>query len=166
MSLYAYVHIRHTHLYHWSAPSCYSSTTVFNDCYSELMPYTRLLTLSELVVMTHINVKATPINDNNYNCHNKYNSYRTCLTNHMGSISRHITPLVTNSLGDGYTQTHTHTHTRTHTHTYWRSAQDQFVTRFEISHLPNYKYLEIPILIIWSIVTWEGNWYMKFATIL
>ena len=33
----------------------------------------------------------------------------------MGSISRHITPLVINSLGDRHTQTHTHTHTNTHT---------------------------------------------------
>ena len=32
----------------------------------------------------------------------------------MGSISRHITPLVIMSLEDG----HTHTHTHTHKHTY------------------------------------------------
>ena len=34
-----------------------------------------------------------------------YNSCRTCLTNRMGSLSRHIMPLVINSLGRG--QTHT-----------------------------------------------------------
>ena len=33
----------------------------------------------------------------------------------MGSISRHITPLVINSLGGGHTQTHTHTDVRTET---------------------------------------------------
>ena len=36
------VHIRHTHLYNWSTPSCYASTAAFNDCYSELTPYTAL----------------------------------------------------------------------------------------------------------------------------
>ena len=41
-----------------------------------------------------------------------YNSCRICLTNHIGSISRHITPLVINSLGAD-TQTHRHTHTYT-----------------------------------------------------
>ena len=50
-----------------------------------------------------------------------YKSHRTYLTNRMGSISHHITPLVINSLGGGHTHahthTHTHTHTRTHTHT-------------------------------------------------
>ena len=33
----------------------------------------------------------------------------------MGSISRHITPLVINSLGGGHT--HTHANTQIHTHT-------------------------------------------------
>ena len=41
----------------------------------------------------------------------------------MGSISRHITPLVINSLGGGHTHKHTHTHTQTHIQT---SAQEQF----------------------------------------
>ena len=48
--------------------------------------------------MTRINAKATPIND-------------TCLTNRMGSVSCHITPLVINSLGGRHTRKHTHTHT-------------------------------------------------------
>ena len=39
---YAYVHVHHAHLYSWSALSCYSSTAAFNDCYSELIPYTML----------------------------------------------------------------------------------------------------------------------------
>ena len=58
------------------------------------------------------NSKATPINDNDYSCHN--NSCRTCLTKRMESISRHITLLVINSLGGGDTHTQTHTHTHTH----------------------------------------------------
>ena len=37
-----YVYVRHTHPYNLSTPSCYSSTAVFNDCYSVLMPYTAL----------------------------------------------------------------------------------------------------------------------------
>ena len=40
-----------------------------------------------------------------------YKSHRTYLTNHMESISHHITPLVINSLGGGHTRKHTHTHT-------------------------------------------------------
>ena len=35
----------------------------------------------------------------------------------MGSISRHITPLVINSLGGRHTHANTHTHTHTHMHT-------------------------------------------------
>ena len=38
--------------------------------------------------MTRINAKPMPINDND-----TYNSYKTCLTNFMESISRHVTPL-------------------------------------------------------------------------
>ena len=60
--------------------------------------------------MKRSNAKAMPINDNDYNC-----SYRACLTNRMGSISRHIMPLVINSLRGGHTHTHTHKHTHTHT---------------------------------------------------
>ena len=69
-----------------------------------------------LVSTTHTKSKATPINDNNYSCHN-YNCCRTCLTNRMESISCHITPLVINSLGSGHTHTHTHTQTQTKTQT-------------------------------------------------
>ena len=39
---YAHVHICHTNLYNWSAPSCYSSTAALNDCCIELTPYTVL----------------------------------------------------------------------------------------------------------------------------
>ena len=41
-----------------------------------------------------------------------YNSCRICLTNLIGSISHHVTPLVINSLGAD-TQTHEHTYTYT-----------------------------------------------------
>ena len=42
MSQYTYIHVRHTQPYNLSAQSCYLSTAVFNDCYSELTPYTVL----------------------------------------------------------------------------------------------------------------------------
>ena len=67
ISLKAYVHIRHTHLYNRSIPSCYTSTAA-------------LMTVT-VVSMMRINAKAMPINDINYNCHKNYNSCRTCLTN-------------------------------------------------------------------------------------
>ena len=46
----------------------------------------------------------------------------TCLTNHMGCISPHITTLVIviNSLEGGDTHTHTHKHTDVHTETVLR----------------------------------------------
>ena len=40
-----------------------------------------------------------------------YKRHRTDMTNHMGSIARHITPLVINSLGARHTHKHTHMHT-------------------------------------------------------
>ena len=42
----------------------------------------------------------------------KYKSHKTYLTNHMGSISHHITPLVINSLRGRHTHTTTHTDIR------------------------------------------------------
>ena len=50
MSQYAYVHVRHTHPYNLSVLSCYSSAAVFNDCYSELTPYTVLANSYEVSV--------------------------------------------------------------------------------------------------------------------
>ena len=47
-----------------------------------------------------------------------YSSYITCLTNHMGFISRRIMPLVINNLRGKHTHIHTHTNTHTQTHTY------------------------------------------------
>ena len=50
-----------------------------------------------------------PTNDIDYRCHIKAIEHGY-LTNHMGSISHHIMPLVINSLGSGHTRTqHTHT---------------------------------------------------------
>ena len=51
-------------------------------------------------VMAYFNSKATPTNDTDNSC---LKSCRTCLTNHMGSISHHSTSLVINSLGGGHT---------------------------------------------------------------
>ena len=59
-----YVHVYHTHLYN----SILSSTAAFNNCYSELTTYT-VLANSGLVSTMHTNVKATPINDNDYSCY-------------------------------------------------------------------------------------------------
>ena len=42
MTRYAYVYVNHTHLGNWSAPPCYFTTAVLNDCYSEVMAYTVL----------------------------------------------------------------------------------------------------------------------------
>ena len=69
MPQYAYVHICHTQPYKWNAPSCYSSTAAFNNCYSELMPYAALANSYELLSTMHTNAKAMPINDNDYICH-------------------------------------------------------------------------------------------------
>ena len=57
---------------------------------------------------SHIYAYITPTTDTDYSCHIKDGTY---LTNCMGSISHHITPLVNNSLGAD-TQTHTHTYIR------------------------------------------------------
>ena len=61
------IHLHHTHPYSLSAPSCYSSTAVFNNCYSELMPYTALA--NSYVSTMRTNSKAMPINDNDYSFH-------------------------------------------------------------------------------------------------
>ena len=53
-----------------------------------------------------------------------YKRHRTYLTNHMGPISRHITPLVINSLRVG-------THTRTHAHTY-RHSRTEVILRNQV----------------------------------
>ena len=55
-----------------------------------------------------------PTIDINHSCH--IEAIELILTNHMASISRHIMPLVINSLGAD-----AHTHTRTHRHS-WTEA--------------------------------------------
>ena len=57
-----------------------------------------------------MDAKATPIKQ--YWLQLPSKSHRTYLSNHMGSIS-HITPLVINSLGGGYTHKHTYTNPQT-----------------------------------------------------
>ena len=64
-----YAHVHHTHPYNWSASSCYSSTAAFNDCYSELKPYTVLAKCYGVSAYDAYQFQATPINDNDYNCH-------------------------------------------------------------------------------------------------
>ena len=61
-----------------------------------------------------MDAKATPTNDTNYSCHMK--AIKLNLTNHMGSISHRIMPLVINSLRDGHT--HTNTYVYMHMTTY------------------------------------------------
>ena len=61
----------------------------------------RWLTLIGLVSMTLMDAYVTPTNNIDYSCLIK--AIELVLTNHMGSISHHITPLVINSLGDGHT---------------------------------------------------------------
>jgi len=57
----------------------------------------------------------------NFNCHiNERETPKTCLTNHKGSISHYIMPIVINSFGGR------HTHTCTHMHTYRHYGQKQF----------------------------------------
>ena len=54
----------------------------------------------------------------------------------MGFISRHITPLVINSLGGG------HTHTSTHTHTYIRLHRNNFKNQARAGHRPAHTWLK------------------------
>ena len=65
------------------------------------------LTLIRLIFMMCFNCKAMPTNNMDYSCH--YRSCRSCLTDHLGSMSHHITP--------HYYQRQTHKHT--HTHKLW-----------------------------------------------
>ena len=44
----------------------------------------------------------------------------------MGFISRHIMPLVINSLGGGHTHMRVHVHTHTHTHTHTLHGQTNY----------------------------------------
>ena len=59
--------------------------------------------------MTHMDTYIMLTKNADYNCYIK--AVKLILTNHMGSISRHIMPLVSNSLRGGHT--HTYKHSRT-----------------------------------------------------
>ena len=61
-----------------------------------------------------------------------YKSHRTYSTNHMGSISQHITPLVINNLGAD-----THTHANRHTQAY-RCSRTETILRNQ-AHVPGLK---------------------------
>ena len=107
MPWYAYVHLRNTHLYNWSTLSSYSRTATFNRFYSELMPYT-VLTYCYWVSF-HDAYQCQGHAHYWYWLQLPYNSWKIYLTNHMGSISYHIMPLVITSLRYGHTHTHKHT---------------------------------------------------------
>ena len=118
MARYAYVYVNHTHLYNRSALSCYFTKAALNYCYSEVTAYTVLAYsywasfYDACGCLRHAHYQ--------YQLQLPYISHRTYLTNRMGSISHHITPLVINSLGGRHTCKHKHTckHTHTHTHTH------------------------------------------------
>ena len=56
-------------LFNLSAAFCYLSTAVFNNCYSELMPYTAVANSYWASFHNAFNTKATPINNTDYICH-------------------------------------------------------------------------------------------------
>ena len=76
--------------------------------------YTKLGYSYQVGFYDTINSQAISFNETQYNCHE---SYKTCLTNHMGFKSHHIMLLVINSVIEAYTNTHTHTQTRTYIYT-------------------------------------------------
>ena len=65
--------------------------------------------------MTHMDAYIMLTKDADYNCYIK--AIELILTNHMGSISRHIMPLVINSLRGRHTHTQTNTHAYRHSRT-------------------------------------------------
>ena len=83
----------------------------------------------------------------------------------MGSISRHITPLVINSLGGGHTHTQTHTHTDVRTETISRNqaraglrpARAWFNNR--ISHPQLLNAISIAIIVLYSWIYRDLTWY-------
>ena len=69
MAQYALVYVNHAHLQNRSAPSCYFTTAVLNDCYSELTAYTVLA--YSYWASFHDDAYITPTNDTDYSCHIK-----------------------------------------------------------------------------------------------
>ena len=113
--MYAYinhVYVNHAYVYNLSAPSCYLTTAVLNYCHSEVTAYTAL-TYSYWASF-HDAYECLHHTHYRYQPQLPYKSLGTYLTNHMGSISRHIMPLVIHSLG---ADTRTHTRKQTYTHT-------------------------------------------------
>ena len=104
-------YVNHTHLDNLSTPSCYFTTAVLNDCYSEVTAYTALAYSywasfhDVYICLRHANHR--------YRLQLIFKSHSTCLTNRIGSISHHIMPLVINSFGGGHTNTHAYRHSRT-----------------------------------------------------
>jgi len=71
-----------------------------------------------------------------FNCYiNERETPKTCLTNHKGSISHHIMPLVINSLGGG----HTHTHTQARSHHGQKQFQETSRVPAKGQHMPGLK---------------------------
>ena len=102
MAWYVYVNVNHVHLQNWSAPSCYLTTAVLNDCYSEVTACTAL---------------AYSCFHNTYGCyghtHWRYQLqlllYKTIEL--IQPINRvYIIPLVINSLRGGDTHMHAYRH--------------------------------------------------------
>ena len=70
MAQYTYIYVNHTHLNNQRAPSCYFTTAVLNDCYSEVMAYT-VLAYSYWASFHNAYAYVTPTTDTNYSCHIK-----------------------------------------------------------------------------------------------
>ena len=104
-----YIYVNHAYIYNWIAPSCYLTTGAQNDCYNEVTAYTVLaycywVSFHDVYgCLCHAHYQYRPQLPNK--------GYRTHVTNHIGSISCHIIPLVIHSVGGGHTHTHTIKHT-------------------------------------------------------
>ena len=68
MARYTYFYVNHTYLQNLSAPSCYLTTAVVTDCYSEVTAYT---VLAYSVFMTRMDAKVIPTDITNYSYHIK-----------------------------------------------------------------------------------------------
>jgi len=83
-----------------------------NDSYNKETSITAYLAFYVYFSWWALFTKAMPTNFricHDFNCNiNERETPKNCLTNHKGSISHHITPLVINSLGGRHTNTHTH----------------------------------------------------------
>ena len=107
MVRYACVYVYHTHLDNWSAPSCYFTTAISNDCYSEVVAYTaldysRLASFHDayiIICLRHAHYR--------YRLQPPYKSHRTYLTNRMGYMQYHTTSRHWLLMVSGRTRTHT-----------------------------------------------------------